>query len=216
MKMVTHSLRRKSAAGFTLIELLTVVVIIVLMLSGAAVLFKDNGRGVSVSYSVPTLAGTFAMARNQAMASGTNVRLVVDSVYDVTHPDNYLRRFALMQPVGSGTAATWEGKTTPTFLPKGVYYSPIYSVPTDRMTAKFDLTSPVGSQYYYEFDETGQLTASSSGSSSARMVVTTGFIQNGALVVPASAVNNRDGVLIHHLGRVSYFQKPDEITALTP
>ena len=199
--------------GMTLLEILVVVAIVSIMLGGTALSLSDGGRSRAVGGSVPTLAGSLGSARNQALATGEKVRLVIDSVFDATCPDNYLRRFVLMHEVVSGTTTTWETSTKPVILPKGVYFSPEFSLPTGQMSVKFGMD---GSQYYYEFDESGQLSPTSTGINSARMVVTSGFVQDGVVVVPDSAKNNRDGVMIHRLGRVSYFQNPSDIAPASP
>jgi len=195
----------------TLVELMVVLAILSIMLGATAISLNDGGKGRSVGGAVPMVAGALGDARNQALTSGRKVRLVIDSVYDATRPDNYLRRYMLMRDSGDG--ATWEQITKPASLPKGVFYSTQYSVPTGKMNVKLSMQ---GDQYYYEFDESGQLSPASGGSNSARLVVTAGIVQNGVLVVPDGAKDNHDGVLIHRLGRVAYYQNPAEISEVAP
>lgn len=209
------SLRKdRGRRAVTLIELMMVVAVLSLMLGATALSLNDGGRARSVGGSVPTVAGVLGAARNEALASGKKVRLVIDSAFNSSRPDSYLRRYMLVRESTDGSTTTWEQISKPASLPKGVFFSPEYSVPTGEMSQSF---GQLGSQfYYYEFDETGQLTPTASGTNSARVVITAGLMQNGTLTVPTTMRENRDGVMVHRLGRVSYFQSPSEIQPVTP
>jgi prepilin-type N-terminal cleavage/methylation domain-containing protein len=204
------------ARGMTLVELMVVMAIIALLLGATTMSLTYGGKGRGVGGSVPVLAGGLGAARNEALASGRKVRLVIDSTFVAGEPDNYLRRFLLMREVVPGPTSTWEQITRPTFLPKGVFYSTEFSVPTGQMNVKFGQQGHAGDHFYYEFDEAGQLMPGSGGANRASLIVTAGMLQNEAVVVPEADRYNRDGVMIHRLGRVSYYRDPSDISPATP
>ena len=174
------SFRKSVARGFTLIELLVVIAIIGVMLSLAANVLQDPGKGRNVTSGVQILQNMIQEARATAIGNDTCARVVIACDENDSSKDSIHLRYVTVQIYQrdenenskyDGTDVVrkgeWVSTSSGTFLPGGVYFSPTYSRELQRMDNARDTPLEQDTEarlsghgmatvYYIEFDEKGR------------------------------------------------------------
>lgn len=174
------SFRKSVARGFTLIELLVVIAIIGVMLSLAANVLQDPGKGRNVTSGVQILQNMIQEARATAIGNDTCARVVIACDENDSSKDSIHLRYVTVQIYQrdenenskyDGTDVVrkgeWVSTSSGTFLPGGVYFSPTYSrelqwmdnardTPLEQDTEARLSGHGMATVYYIEFDEKGR------------------------------------------------------------
>ncbi len=168
--------------GFTLVELLVVMAIMGIMMTMAASVLRDAGKGRGIESGVELLEGMVQEARATAMGNDTYTRVVIANDEKDTSPDSrHLRYIAVQRFVKSENASgtydgsnvaqdgKWVRTSAGVTLPPGVFFSPTYSKPLKWKDGSG--SSMIGQEvtplsrkglsrvYYLEFDEKGRFVA---------------------------------------------------------
>ncbi len=168
--------------GFTMIELLVVMVIMAVVMTMAAGVLRDAGKGRGIDSGMEMLESLVREARATAQGNDTYTRLVIANEPKDTSPDSRHLRFMTVQMLRKSESAKgnydgtqvdqdgrWVSTSSGVLLPPGVYFSPHYSKPLDW--AEGASGSMLGQEtarlsgrgqtrvYYIEFDEKGRLVA---------------------------------------------------------
>ncbi len=174
------SFRKSAARGFTLIELLVVIAIIGVMLSLAANVLQDPGKGRNVTSGVQILQNMIQEARATAIGNDTCARVIIACDEKDSSKDSIHLRYVTVQIYQrdenenskyDGTDVVrrgeWVSTSSGTFLPGGVYFSPTYSRELQWMDNARDTPLEqdpearisghgMATVYYIEFDEKGR------------------------------------------------------------
>lgn len=209
------SFKKKSVSGFTLVELLVVIAIIGVMLSLAANVLQNPGKGRNVTSGVQMLHNMIQEARATAIGNDTCARVVIAcDEEDDSHDSIHLRYMTVQKYVRDadenkkydGTDVVrrgeWVSTSSGSFLPQGVYFCPSYSKELlwmdnarDTMLEQDDEARLSGhglaTVYYIEFDEKGRFvtpdTKPGEPSRARRLVVIAGRRSDRS--------NNVDGII---------------------
>ncbi len=174
--------RTPLAKGFTMIELLVVMVIMALLMTMAAGVLRDAGKGHGMDTGVDLLESLVQEARATAQGNDTCARLVIVNDPGDHSKDSRHLRFMTVQMLRKednarglydGTQVNQDGRwvsvSAGVMLPSGIYFSPHYSKPLDW--AEGTAGSMIGQEtarlsgkgqtrvYYIEFDEKGRFVA---------------------------------------------------------
>lgn len=187
-------------------ELLVVVAIIGLMMTMAASVLRDAGKGRGLESGVDMLESMVREARATAQGNDTYTRLIIASDPNDTSKDSRHLRYMTVQMFRKdenhsgnydGTSVTQNGRWVSTSsgatLPPGVFFSPTYSkalgwaegAPGDMIGQEVTRLSGKGQTriYYIEFDEKGRFvtpeTKPGEPSRPRRLVLITGRLGNG-------------------------------------
>jgi prepilin-type N-terminal cleavage/methylation domain-containing protein len=211
--------------GFTLIEILTVIAIITILMAAGAIGIGNLNAGKGVTSAVATCESLFEEARTIAVSKRCKARVMVN-VDDKTS-ETYLRRVVIahqkINPDGSVDENTWVLASRGYDMPKGTYFSKIYSkkmngtsetdLDTDRMTMINDSGTVVaaytGDYAHYTFN--GEGIFENAGSS---FVVGSGVRPKGQEPkTNKGAARDFAGFVIWRNGRTSVFRSPNQISA---
>jgi len=187
--------------AFSLIELLTVVAIIGILSSLAVTGFNSVTRGSGARGAADVAASLALSARLEALSLGYGSLLVIDNG---PNHEQALQRMAVFRYTDE-TNVIMVGK--PIALARGVYFLPDYS----KGMGQTNLNLPGSSAtpvYYYKFDGSGHLEATSDSRLvfSANAMDSSGNLQN-----PESLVVGRRGILLRNNGRPAFFQTPEQM-----
>ncbi len=166
--------------GFTMIELLVVMVIMAIVMTMAAGVLRDAGKGRGIDSGMEMLESLVREARATAQGNDTYTRLVIANEPKDTGPDSRHLRFMTVQMLRKTESARgnydgtqvdqdgrWVSTSSGVMLPPGVYFSPHYSKPLDwdegvsglgQETARLSGRGQTR-VYYIEFDEKGRFVA---------------------------------------------------------
>ncbi len=163
-----------------MIELLVVIAIIGVMLSLAANVLQDPGKGRNVTSGVQILQNMIQEARATAIGNDTCARVVIACDEDDDSKDSIHLRYVTVQIYQrdenenskyDGTDVVrrgeWVSTSSGAFLPGGVYFSPTYSrelqwmdnardTPLEQDTEARLSGHGIATVYYIEFDEKGR------------------------------------------------------------
>jgi prepilin-type N-terminal cleavage/methylation domain-containing protein len=227
--MTHHSSRRggpPQLSGFSLIELLTVIAIMSVLMTVAAIGVGGATGGKGISNAVSTSEAIFDEARSIAVSKRTNARVLI-AVKDASEMrgnvqarENHLRRMIIayqdLDQDGRPTEA-WTVSSRGVLLPEQTYFSREFSrqnhkeqsgeiqITTLGAPAKEDFR---GNYYYYEFNPEGICTTPG-----ASFVVGTGTMPPNQDQPRVTGAAKRDfgGFVIWRSGRTSVFRSPDQI-----
>lgn len=216
----------RNRRGFSLIELLTVIAIMSVLMTVAAIGIGGAAGGKSVATAVSTSEAIFDEARSIAVSKRTNARVLVA----VKNPEemrgnpqareNHLRRMLIaFQDLDEDGRPTeeWTLNSRGVLLPEQTYFSQEYSSRDHQASAeavdRITLGAPVnedfrGEYFVYEFNPEGICTTPG-----ASFVIGTGVLPiNQAMPrVTGSAKRDFGGFVIWRSGRTSVFRSPDQI-----
>ncbi len=180
--MDMNKMCRQIKKGFTLVELLVVIAILGVVMTMAAGVLRDAGKGRGIESGVELLESLVVEARATAQGNDTYTRLVILADPKDSSPDTIHLRYMTVQLFRKGdgkgerfdgTNVAEDGKWVTTssgvLLPPGVFFSPTYSKPLPRedgasgsMIGEGVTRLPGRGQtriYYVEFDEKGRFVA---------------------------------------------------------
>jgi len=214
MLMKQGCLRGKRISAFTLTELLIVMAILALLGGLGVAAFKgggasDGSRGAS--YAAATL---FDAARNEAIMRRCPTRVIFDTVYKQSSPDNYLRRMTVAYTTNSGT--NWIQSGAWVFLPSGAFFdsaSGPNGQPRSRATdqamtlpQKSLGSSSGGSPYWaYEYLPNGQANYVAAGNPPVLKVVFSPGSTVGGVFTERPDRKSLYGFIINKLGHTQQF-----------
>ena len=177
MKKICRQIKK----GFTLVELLVVIAILAVVMTMAAGVLRDAGKGRGIESGVELLESLVLEARATAQGNDTYTRLIIVADPKDESPDTVHLRYMTVQIFrkdngrgsfdGTDVAADgkWVSTSSGVALPPGVYFSPTYSKPLPRedgavgsMIGEGVTRLPGRGQtriYYVEFDEKGRFVA---------------------------------------------------------
>ena len=238
MKNTILKERRKTCAtpgGFTLVELLTVMAIVSILLSVAAVGISRIDRGQATTTSLALTEALFNEARALAIGEGTRTRVVIhNDLNDSDNPDRYLRYLAIAveekNSSGTGTG-NWTVASRGTLLPSGVFFDHDSS---KKVSAKVEGANPMSgsitgfgewntgtidfpglprsaqSCYYYEYNSEGICVAEGSSKPGGAFVVSQG--SRGAKDSdPILDDKNKTGFVIWRNGSTSIYRNTKDL-----
>lgn len=162
-----------------MVELLVVIAIIGILMTMAAGVLREAGKGRGVESGVDMLQSLVQEARMTAQGNDTYTRVVIANDPRDTASDSKHLRFMTVQMLRKegteydGSDVRKEGRWVSTssgmLLPPGVYFSPYYSQPLDWMDGGTGSMLGQGRArlsgkgqtlvYYIEFDEKGRFVA---------------------------------------------------------
>lgn len=167
--------------GFTLVELLVVIAILGVVMTMAAGVLRDAGKGRGIESGVELLESMIMEARATAQGNDTYTRLVIVADPKDESADTIHLRYMLVQRFEKGDgkgrfdgtdvaeAGKWKSTSSGVLLPPGVYFCPTHSKPLPREDGASG--SMIGQTvttiarrgkvliYYVEFDEKGRFVA---------------------------------------------------------
>lgn len=178
MKKISRQIKK----GFTLVELLVVIAILGVVMTMAAGVLRDAGKGRGIESGIELLESLVTEARATAQGNDTYTRLIIvadpkDSSADTIHL-RYMTVQMFRKGTGKGDAfdgtnvaedGKWISTSSGVILPPGVFFSPTFSKPLPRedgavgsMIGQGVTRLPGRGQsriYYVEFDEKGRFVA---------------------------------------------------------
>ncbi len=168
--------------GFTMVELMVVMVIMAVVMTMAAGVLRDAGKGRGIDSGVDLLESMVQEARATAQGNDTCTRLIFVNEPNDTSADSRHLRFMTVQMLRKDENASgrydgtqvqqdgrWVSVSSGVMLPPGVYFSPHYSKPLDwadgaagtmigQETARLSGRGQTR-VFYIEFDEKGRFVA---------------------------------------------------------
>ena len=178
MKKISSQIRK----GFTLVELLVVIAILGVVMTMAAGVLRDAGKGRGIESGVEMLESLVTEARATAQGNDTYTRLIIVADPKDNSADTIHLRYMTVQVFRKGSGkgnlfdgtdvaedGKWVSTSSGVLLPPGVFFSPTYSKPLPRedgavgsMIGQGVTRLPGRGQsriYYVEFDEKGRFVA---------------------------------------------------------
>lgn len=174
MKKICSQIKK----GFTLVELLVVIAILGVVMTMAAGVLRDAGKGRGIESGVELLETLLTEARATAQGNDSYARVIIVADPKDNSEDTAHLRYMTVQLFrkgngdgqfdGTNVAADgkWVSTSSGVLLPPGVYFSPTFSKPLPRedgasgtMIGEGVTRLPGRGQtriYYVEFDEKGR------------------------------------------------------------
>lgn len=207
MKKISDRQRK----GFTMVELLVVIAIMGILMTMAAGVLREGGKGRGIDSGMDMLENLVREARATAQGNDTYTRVIIVNDPRNTSADSRHLRFMAVQMLSKEDAqydgsdvrkeGRWVSTSSGVMLPPGVFFSPHYSKPLEwadgasgtmigQTNARISNrgTSRV---YYVEFDEKGRFVAPSADPLTAtrpqRLVLISGRMGRGR--------NAHDGII---------------------
>ena len=167
--------------GFTMVELLVVIAIMGILMTMAAGVLRDGGKGRGMDSGVDMLENLVREARATAQGNDTYTRLIIVSDPRNSSSDSRHLRFMAVQMLSKEDAqydgsdvrkeGRWVSTSSGMMLPPGVFFSPHYSKPLEwaegaagtmlgQTNARIS-NKGTSRVYYVEFDEKGRFVAPS-------------------------------------------------------
>ena len=223
--------------GFTLVELLTVMVIISILLSVAAVGIARIDRGQKTTTSVTLIEALCSEARAIAIGEGTRTRVLIhNDLADTDSPNRYLRYFAIAAEEKNelGEALeSWRITSRGTLLSDGVYFDHELSRQASSQISSANPTQgqdfsgfgewkegridfpglPKAEQdcYYYEFNPEGICVHENSRNPGGVIILSEGYA-GGPGQKPILNKTNKVGFVIWRNGSTSLYRDIPSLT----
>ena len=215
-------------AGFTLVEIMTVMMVIAILISVAAVGIQSIDRGQATTTAASVTEALFDEARSVAVGRGIRARLLIHKELNDAEEEDRQRYLSYMCVAVEGTdqggevqGGGWEVITRGTKLPAGVFFSVEES---ERVADAIDVGKPGTMRiklpgldefkecYYYEFNPEGVCVDSenAAGQPGAAVVLISGARPKGQ-EEPKLLKNNKVGFVVWRNGRTSIFRSPEQI-----
>lgn len=223
----THQRSGRRSRGFSLIELLTVIAIMSVLMTVAAIGIGGATGGKSVSNAVSTSEAIFDEARSIAVSKRTNARVLIavksseEMRGNSQARENHLRRMVIayqdLDEEGKPTDE-WTVGSRGVLLPDQTFFSQEFSKRDHQTPGAGDIETVVlgapakedfrGTYYFYEFNPEGICTTPG-----ASFVVGTGTMPPTQDQPRVTGAAKRDfgGFVIWRSGRTSVFRSPDQI-----
>lgn len=198
-------------------ELLVVMSIIILMMGIGVSAFRGGAGSDGAKAGASSLAALFGTARNEAILKQTRSRVIVDTYYDNTRPQNCYHRatVAYLSPCTADPAqpTSWKQVNKWQTLPNNVYFDPNYSNPHGKTMPLSNSFGNVGGgvYWYYEFLPNGQAVVSAT---TVQALVSPGRVNtsgNFSERTPQSPTSACYGFVLFPMGNTAFFQNPNSI-----
>ena len=210
--------------GFTMVEILTVIAVMAILMSVAAVGIQKIDRGQATTTALAVAEALFDEARSVAVGRGTRARILVHNNLDDSDDDDRVRYLRyLVVVVYDDESSSWELISRGTLLPAGVYFDPdlsdaaaskvggigTYGTTTMELPGVSDAAK---SCYYYEFNGEGIcVDGESAGADPGAAFVLVGGVRPSGQSEIISQGRNQAGFVIWRNGRTSLYRNPDQI-----
>src|SRR5690625_2670234 len=138
--------------GFTLIELLVVMAVIAVFLGVIGLAVSSSGGAMGTQAAQRTVTTMISAARSQAISSQSKVRLIIHAdppaAGDMADPrrEKFLRFMAMLVDGPNG----WEELNDGTYLPKGTYVVPPWTLDAPAPTIGGNIISVSSSDWEHE------------------------------------------------------------------
>jgi prepilin-type N-terminal cleavage/methylation domain-containing protein len=211
--------------GFTMAEILTVVAVMAILMSIAAVGIQKMDRGQATTSALAVSQAIFAEARSVAMGRGTRARVYIHGKLDDGDAEDQQRylRYMIVGVLEEGSDDEFEVVSRGTYLPNGVYFDVDMSEEASASVAdlgtfgkdQIDLPGKgtnLRECYYYEFNGEGICVdgVKTNADPGAAFVVVGGVRARNA-EKPKPIGNNRAGFVIWRNGQTAIYRNPDQI-----
>ena len=214
-----------------MVEVLTVVAVMAILMSVAAVGIQNIDRGQATTSALAISEAVFDEARSAAVGRGTRARVLIHNNLDdqdESDRDRYLRYLAVA--VYDEELNGWELVSRGTLLPAGVYFDPdlsdqaAMSLPGIGTWGRTNLRLPgedrsSKSCYYYEFNGEGicidggeTAGAVNPGVRPGAAFVLVGGVRPGGRAKPKIQGRNQTGFVVWRNGRTALYRSPDQIS----
>lgn len=189
--------KRSRPGGFSLIELLLVIAILGAMATAGAVALSGSVK--SLQGATAAASSIFGLARTEAILRRAPVRLIIDTAYNPSKPENFLRRMTIVAPTITNGTTNWDRQISKwTTLPANAFFnSDMSKVHGQISISGLPGTQGEGSYAYYEFNPNGQAPAR------AQFVISSGSLNGSAF--QERDPNSRYGFFIHKMGKQTFF-----------
>lgn len=185
------------ASAFSLIELLVVIAILGVMATAGAVALSGSAK--SLQGATAAASSMFGLARTEAILRRAPVRLIIDTSFNASKPENYLRRMMIVAPTITNGSTNWDRQISKwTTLPANAFFNSDMSKTHGQVSISgLPGATGAGSYEYYEFGPNGQSPAR------AQFVLSSGSL-NGSTFVEANE-QSRYGFFLHRIGKQTFF-----------
>lgn len=224
---------KKIERGFTLIELLIVISIIVTLMAVGSFGITNFSKSRGPHMAATEAQGMFSLAKLEAIAKGTFVRVLIHAENDpnnTLHRERYLKYITIQSlnrgpnerrdtPAGAPEPLEddfWEITQRGQMLSKNAWFIPSLSNQTDLTIPTVYVRLPGQSEgelsrcYYYEFNSQGIIRDPKPGAVAPRFIVSGGSMPPGN-VEPIRKDKNVAGFVIWRNGTTSQIQHPEQI-----
>ena len=216
-------------AGFTLVEIMTVMMVIAILLSVAAVGIQNIDRGQATTTAASITEALFDEARSAAVGKGIRARLLIHKELNDEDPEDfkrYLRRIYLAvedtAQAGDAQGGGWVViERSIKALPNGVYFS---AEESERVADAIKVGQPGTMRiklpgldafkecYYFEFNAEGVcIDSENAAAQPGAAVVLISGARSKNQEEPKILKNNKVGFVVWRNGRTSIFRSPKQI-----
>ena len=211
--------------GFTMAEILTVVAVMAILMSIAAVGIQKMDRGQATTTGLAISQAIFAEARSLAIGRGTRARVYIHGEMNDGDEDDQQRylRYLAVGVLEDGSDSDFEIVSRGTFLPNGVYFDEDASREASNDVSDLgtfgreDVDLPglgtnIRECFYYEFNGEGIcIDGSKTNADPGAAFVLVGGVRGSDQEAPRPIGNNRTGFVVWRNGQTAVYRSPDQI-----
>lgn len=215
----------RGTGGFTMVEILTVVAVMAVLMSVAAIGIQKLDRGQATTTALAISQAVFAEARSVAVGRGTRARVYIHGEMNDQDEEDQQRylRYLIVAVLEDGKENDFEVVSRGTTLPNGVYFDPDASKDASSSVTgigtwgrgEVDLPgsgSNVRNCYYYEFNGEGIcVDGSKDGADPGAAYVLIGGVRQRDAEKPKMMGNNQTGFVVWRNGQTAIYRNPDQI-----